>query len=130
MRINNLLALPPRVADLRPKMVAAAGARGRPRLQRHLHRSRGLTVYDDVTRTLQMIPVDLHISGQQEPCPTIAPYAVQLIKRRRGLSGGACQTFRHRGLAQSIGDFCTARQREWLFNHLKYFLGEANNLLF
>ena len=85
--------------------------------------SRGLTIDDHVTRTLQMIPIDLNIAGQEEPCPAIAPYAVQLVKRRRGLSGGACQTFRHRGLAQSIGDFCTARQREWHFNHLKYFLG-------
>ena len=65
MRINNLLALPARVADLRPEMVATAGARGRPRLQRGLHRSRRLTIDDHVTRTLQMIPIDLHIAGQQ-----------------------------------------------------------------
>ncbi|CAI8332485.1 MAG: Uncharacterised protein [Halieaceae bacterium] len=57
-----------------------------------------------------MIPIDLNIAGQEEPCPAIAPYAVQLVKRRRGLSGGACQTFRHRGFAQSIGNFRTAGQ--------------------
>ncbi|CAI8332481.1 MAG: Uncharacterised protein [Halieaceae bacterium] len=32
MRINNLLALPTRVADLRPEMIPAAGASGRPSL--------------------------------------------------------------------------------------------------
>ena len=65
MRVYNLLALPARVADLRPKMVAASGPSGRPRLQRGLHRTRGLTVDDDITRALQMISIDLHIAGQQ-----------------------------------------------------------------
>ena len=68
-----------------------------------------------------MIPIDLHIARQQESCSPIAPHAVQLIKRRRGLSGGARQTFCHRGFAKPIRDFCTAGQRQWLFNHLKDF---------
>ena len=86
-RIYNFLALPARVADLRPKMVPAAGPSGGPRLQGGLHRSRRLAIDDDITRALQMISIDLHIARQQEACAAVAPYAIQLVERRRGLSG-------------------------------------------
>ena len=73
MRVNNLLALPARMADLRPKMVAAASPGSRPGFQGGLHRRRGLTLYDDITWTLQMVSIDLHIARQQEPCTTVTP---------------------------------------------------------
>ena len=67
MGVHILLGLPARVADLRPEMIAIAGGRGCPSGESVTHHRIGFTVYDDVTRALQVIAIDYNIARQQQP---------------------------------------------------------------
>ena len=109
MRIHNFLALSPSMTNLRPEMVSSARAGGSPGLQRSPHGRRGLAINDHVTRAFQMVPVNLHIAGQQQSRSAVAPEPIQLIERRCGFTGWGGKPFGHGRLAEPVRNFCATR---------------------
>ena len=103
MRVHVPGCLPPRVADLRPEVVAAARRGACPAGQGLRHILSGFAVDDHVAGLFQVIPVNLYVAAQQHAGAAVAPQAVEAFQLGGRHTVHRGEAFGHGRLCDTVG---------------------------
>jgi hypothetical protein len=112
MRIDVLLGLAPRVADLHPGLGVASSGRRRPARPRRLALVGQRPIDNHIARPFQMAAINLHIARDQQPATAIGPAPIQRFMGGIGQAIAKRQPFRHRRLRDAIAEWLAVRQAE------------------
>ena len=110
MPIDRTHGLPSGMADLCPEMIAVAGCGLRPKLEGRHHLGVGMSVKKDIAGAFEMVRIDMNISRNMQASAAVRPNAIKALQFRRWATQWVGKPFGHRGLCDTVVQYCAARQ--------------------